>query len=290
MGLSVKQFLKNIKYLFKHPLDEIDLDVYKIVDDYYKCEVNNGNDCPLKIYDYEESLDLILSKPKSFCRFGDGEYELMMGRSIPFQEYDKELADKMKEVISNKCDDLYVGINYNYFHSIRKLNPFSQAFYRSNRIKYADFYLENCSKDKPYIAAGFNQLYMMYDNDYDFDAYYKKIKKMFEGRKVVLFCGATVFDNIQYDLFDVCEECIKIPCATKNSFRDYKEICEKCLSYSKDYTLCFIIGPTSKILVYELAKQGYLAWDIGHMAKDYDAYMKSTSKNPDDLISFYKPD
>ena len=52
----------------------------------------------------------------------------------------------------------------------------------------------------------------------------------------------------------------------------------------------FILGPTANALVYKLSQKGYIAWDIGHLAKDYDAYMKKIEKNEKNIFEFFKPD
>lgn len=52
----------------------------------------------------------------------------------------------------------------------------------------------------------------------------------------------------------------------------------------------FALGPVSKLLVYDLKELGYLAWDVGHIFKDYDSYMKKTPKNENSIKRFYAPD
>ncbi|PEG77763.1 DUF1792 domain-containing protein [Lactobacillus sp. UMNPBX19] len=47
----------------------------------------------------DESLDLILQDNKSVIRFGDGEFDLIRGASIPYQTYDSELANRLKDII-----------------------------------------------------------------------------------------------------------------------------------------------------------------------------------------------
>ena len=44
------------------------------------------------------------------------------------------------------------------------------------------------------------------------------------------------------------------------------------------------------MLVRDLTKAGYLAWDIGHLAKDYNSYIKRAGRNREDIARFYAPD
>ena len=58
----------------------------------------------------------------------------------------------------------------------------------------------------------------------------------------------------------------------------------------KDYLICIILGMTAKVLVAELTDMGYMAWDVGHLAKDYDVFMRKVEKTEDNRAEFWKPD
>ena len=68
------------------------------------------------------------------------------------------------------------------------------------------------------------------------------------------------------------------------------EILKKVLETDKKRIICIILGPTAKVLVYDLYKNGRTAWDIGHYLKDYDAYMRKIPKTDAALENFFKPD
>lgn len=53
----------------------------------------------IKVKDIDESLDLILNKHKSVIRFGDGEFNIIRGESIFYQDYNKELALRLESII-----------------------------------------------------------------------------------------------------------------------------------------------------------------------------------------------
>ena len=58
----------------------------------------------------------------------------------------------------------------------------------------------------------------------------------------------------------------------------------------KDYLLCLILGQTATAMVPDLTDLGYMAWDVGHMAKDYDAYMNHKEKTEKNMDAFWNPD
>lgn len=260
-----------------------DLYVYELLDKDFLEEKK------LQVLDYEKTISLLLEKPQSFCRIGDGEIDLIQGRSISFQEYDINLAEILKEILKIKCENLYVGINYNYFHSSKMLNDYNRKFYLTSVKPYRDFLNENCCKDRTYIAAGFNQLYMVLD-DFDYKEHFERLKKLFLNREIVVFAGEGIIENLKYNIFDYAKDCIYENGPIKNSFSQYERLLECSRNFPKNKILCYILGPTSKALVYKLSKEGYMAWDIGHLAKDYDMYCQKIDKSPENIINFFSPD
>ena len=292
---SLIRLLKNIKFLMTHSLKDRETELmYNTLccaEDLCRYDVLDPDDTVKipHILTPEASLQLLLDNPKSFARFGDGEVSLIQGNSIAFQDYDPRLAQIMAEAISGKVPDLYVGINYNYFHTSRHMNEHNRRFYLTATHQYRQFLLENCSKDQTYIAAGFNQMYIMSD-DQDLGAYYNKIKELFRDRDLVIFAGEGILDGLENDVFELARSKEYVAGPKRNAFSMYDELLEKARSYSKEKTLCFILGPASKALICDLTKDGYMAWDIGHMAKDYDFFCKQQAKTPEQINAFFAPD
>ncbi len=50
--------------------------------------------------DMHEILEYVKAKQISIARFGDEEIDLMTGHSIPYQDYDEELAGRLKQIIA----------------------------------------------------------------------------------------------------------------------------------------------------------------------------------------------
>lgn len=103
-------------------------------------------------------------------------------------------------------------------------------------------------------------------------------------------CGETVFNNIDYNIFDNSKSIEYIYAPSKNAFDKYEEILEKSMKHSKDKLFIIILGPTANILAYDLAVKGYRALDFGHIAKDYDAYIKKIERNTKNIYKFFEPD
>ena len=267
----------------------MEYDLEKNIYDNAPFEVYDISNKKLKVLDCWDTLNLMNTMPKNFCRFGDGEIMIIEGKSIPFQKYDRRLAEILKKILIDNRNDMYVGVNYNYFNSTNNLNDYNRRFYIKNIKILRESFLQYCNRDRTYISASFNQVYMSY-KDFEFQKYYLNFKRLFKDKEIVIFAGDGVFKHIDYDIFEMAKSKSIYFEKSKDSFDDFDLILEKCMLEPSNKMLLFILGPCSKALVYELTKRGRIAWDIGHLAKDYDWYMKQKDKNAANIISFSKPD
>lgn len=293
MSLSIIRFLKNIKFLFEHSLrereDECAYRTLLLAEEMIEYGEVKPAEEVLKILTIEQTIDLLLEEKHSFCRFGDADMEVMMGHDCLYQEYDPRLAEIMIECLQKQNPNYLVGINYHYFHSSKALNPVNRKFYLVGISKYRRYLLDNCNRERTYLAAAFNQVYAV-TTGMDYSEYYKKVIEWISREDIVMICGERVFDNIEYNIFDNAHSIEYIKGPTTNAFRVFDELLEKCRTYSKDKVLAFILGPTSKALVHVLSQEGYTCWDIGHLAKDYDFYKKGSTRDGNSIASFFAAD
>ena len=235
----------------------------------------------------EETAELLLENPKSFCRFGDGEVLFMRGRPLPFQEYDKNLDLRLREILQSSSDKCYVGIDDRYFD----LSKEHKDWMRLTGLAVRQELLKYCNKKRLYIASTFTFAYMQAKTQEEAFRRIEMNKKLFLGRNLVIFSGSTVFDKINYNVFEYAADRKHIFCESRHAWRQYKEILDTARKFPKDkVTLCFILGPTATVAAWDLAHEGYTAWDIGHMAKDYDAFIKKIEKTPQYIQEFVAPD
>lgn len=298
MKYSLRRLFKNLKFLMKYDLNEVNedlkLDVLKSVEDIYRYEIldkeKDDKEYMLDVLNYDRTIELLLNFPKSFCRFGDADIEIMMGNNYPYQKYDERLKNIMLEILEKNDDKLYVGINYNYFHSIANFNDFNRKFYILYASKYRNFLLKHCNNERQYIAAGFTQLYTVLV-DYNYSDYFKKVKLLFKDKELVIVAGQGVLDKLQFDIFELAKSREYIQAPNLHAFSEFDNLLNAALDFPPDKkTFVFILGPCAKALVYKLTQKGYIAWDIGHLAKDYDAYMRGIEKNEKNIVEFFRPD
>ena len=290
---SWKRIKKNIAYIIENDLYEREYIIKDeaVEDSIYEYDQVVDKLKKLVILDDVQSVDKLLYEPKSFSRFGDGEISIIQGHDTAFQQYEPELARKLTLILSQKRDDLYVGLNSSYFQSPTMFSERNHKFYRMRGTEYRRFFIDICDPHNLYLDACCFGGYFRLPPDYDFDALYKRNKSIFKNNKIAIVEVDRVFNNIQYDLFDEAKEKKVIYAPSKNAFSKYKSILYEIeSSVSKDYIVCLILGMTATVLAADLTDRGYIAWDIGHMAKDYDAYMKKLDKTDENMDKFWDPD
>lgn len=244
---------------------------------------------PIVLTPYE-TVEKLLKNPKSFCRFGDGEFALMSGRGIAFQKYDAQLALILWQIFNEISDDIYVGVPYQHFETPDNFNAWIQEFYFSSGKWIRSFLYQHLSKNRDmYIDTGFNQVYQTY-REMNFADYYEKVKALFADKKITIIAGEGILEKLEYDIFEDAVERDYILAPSRDAFSKHEYILDKVLQKGKERIICVILGPCSKVLVYNLTKIGYLAWDIGHLAKDYNAYRKRVARTKENIASFYAPD
>ncbi len=243
-----------------------------------------------KIKSSSQTVDELINSNKSVCRFGDGEYSIMKGKDIPFQRHSIELEKKLKKVcVSNNADTL-IGISYFYwnfqdFQFYRVIELFRKMYMSKN----LDGILSLLDKNKQYRDASFTQIYMTIKN-YKFEKHFQKVQRLWADQDIAIICGKSIFDKIDYNIFDRAKSIDYLYAPSKNAFESYEKILLEAKKIPKDKTIFIILGATATVLAYDLADCGYRAIDIGHIAKDYDCFVKGIKPNEKSITSFFKAD
>lgn len=288
-----KRIKANIKYLIK----------YDLLDEKYKIKDETIEDC---VYEYDElsktlirlnvldetrSIKLLHDTPKSLSRYGDGEVSIMRGEESAFQDYDPVLATRMKELLIKKRDNLYIGLNSSYFQSPTKYSERNRKFYRLYGTGYRRYFNDVCDPENVYLDACCFGGYFRQGDSFDIDSHFNNVRNLFKDKKIAIVCGEGIVDKLDYDLFGLAVSKKIIYAPKKNAFSSYNKILDDIEStVEKDELVCLILGMTATVLAADLADMGYVAWDIGHAAKDYDAYMKKIDKTDAVIDSFFAPD
>lgn len=289
----LKNLLRNINYLTKHSLwDQREEDIVyltnKILDDgIYEYSLELDNYKKLKILNKNESVELILNSGKSFVRFGDGEIHLMQGLDQPFQKYEIEIARRLYHILENPRKDLLVALNREYY--IPGYIRGNDSFMRRNSYDFRCFFKKYCGDETRYIDAActFGGWGDRSESAYNF---WNLWKEAFKDRSIAIVCGKHILDKLEYDIFELAKSKQFIYGPKKNAWDEHEKIIEKIKKIDRQTIIVFILGMAGKAMIPEVADLGYVAWDVGHLAKSYNAFMTNMQVTPENIANFYAPD
>ena len=289
-------FRNNMELLSQISLGElgqnIAYDAVMNVTDLYRRNELDGEVWQPEILGIEETLDMLLENPQSICRFGDAEINLMRGIPAKFQVYDKNLVKRLMEILESGDNFCKVGLQKSLFHWPKERPQHAIEWLLKSRMILLNFLDAHANKTRQYIDTDFSLIYMNNSkSDLALHTHYEKMLRLFEGKRLVMFAGKDILAGLSHNIFERAASMEIIHCPPKNAYFAYNDILAKARSYPKDvFTLCFILGPTATIAAWDLAKEGYLVWDLGHIAKDYDAYCNKLGKTGADFENFFAPD
>ena len=267
---KVAQYLFLRKEIEK--LDDAILLLSEVGVDRFNQEFKQEDLFDISVMSIDETLDELLKTEKSLIRFGDGEFNIMNGYSIAFQEYNEELARGMKEVLLTANQEEMLLCMPEVFKAFKGEFPLdynSEIFWKKELDRYADFFKEYC-QSKIYGSAFISRPYIYSkDKTRAFDQF-EKMKQLFEGKDLLIVEGTTSRSGVGNDLFDKANSIKRIICPSHNAFSKIKEIREKILEHSEGRLILLMLGPTAKVLAYQLTQQGYRALDLGHIDSEYE--------------------
>lgn len=285
----IRNILRNISYLSKHSLydqreDDILYLTNKIIDDVgYQYGLNIQN--KIKVLNFDNTLELLEKTNKSFVRIGDGELRLLKGENQPFQVYDEEIARRIKSILGDLQENFYVGINHAYY------SPLHSDYEKRYAYDYRCYQDVLCNLSMTYIDAGVTNAKIPTESREVAFSYIKRWKNMFKDKSIVIICGFGILDKLSYDIFELAKSKRFIYGKNKNAWDEHDELIKEIKSTaSKNELLVFILGMAGKAMIPEVVDMGYTCWDVGHLAKYYDAYMKNMIWNNENTKKFYMPD
>lgn len=229
------------------------------------------------IRDKTQTLDRILSSKCSICRFGDGEFKVMMGKSIRFQESSDALTLRLKEIIRSSHDGLLIAIP-NVFSSLSAYKERSKMhwrkFLRQHRrtiYKFLDF-------NKVYYDTMVSRPYITYKDSSPVKDHFAGFKMLWDNKDVVLIEGLKSRVGLGNDLLSNAKSVRRILCPPENAFRSYDKILSAATAIDKSCLLLIALGPTATVLAYDLFLKGYRAMDFGHLDIEYDWFLQGADE------------
>lgn len=220
--------------------------------------------------DTEETLNLILKEKKSISRFGDGEISLIFGDGLKFQDYDKELASRLKSIISlEKRDGAVVALPHTYttYKGYTKDSVlFWSQYYYKNRTKIYSI----LNKKYRYADAQITRIYVNRNDKDSSKKYFALWKKIWNNKDVLLVEGEYSRFGVGNDLFDGCKSVERIICPAANAYSVYNKIKDAISERADGKLVLLVLGPTATVLADDLARLGMWVIDTGNLDMEYE--------------------
>lgn len=225
----------------------------------------------------EDTIKKIIVDRCSVSRYGEGEFKLMYGKNLVFQDSSPELIDRMKEIIQKQSSNHIVCIP-DVFENIDRFNTNAYRFWKE--------YI-NTDRKKIYNLLDMNQIYydslmtrvyMDYKEKNKSEYLFQQLRKIWNHRDITIVEGYESRLGIGNDLFDNVDSINRILCPAKNAFSKYDEILNCVKKIDKNRLILVALGPTATVLTYDLAQLGYQAIDIGHVDIEYEWFLQGATE------------
>ena len=222
-----------------------------------------------------ELLHRILAERCSLCRYGDGEFEIMLHRERPwFQKVDNKLAERLRAVIVSKRKDIIVAVADN-FGTLEKYKDNAADDIRKYMVPNRKDITSLLDSDCVYYDAYVSRPYIIYKDQVKADEIFKLFKQIWQDREVILVEGKTARIGVGNDLFYGAKKIERIECPEKDAWDMYEDILQTVKEKARYETLiCISLGPTATVLACDLAAAGYQALDIGQLDNEYEWYIR----------------
>lgn len=300
--MGIIRLYNNLRYLFRYDLKQLYKSTLKMeraehvlpaalsyLDRLYKTDPNVFRPAMASA---DETMHELQTTQKSFIRLGDGEFILAAGgRDIIFQKADTKLQERLLEILDCEDDRIMLGITSAFWYRVRPIRnewDWEMEEYAPARI-VADKHLK---QEKMYYDAEVSLTYglraLEHSNIEHTSEWYDKWRSIWAGKKVAVVCGKSIFDKIENNIFDNAGSIQYIYTPSVDAFASYDSIYEQVRKIDKETLICLIVGPTAKVLAYDLTvKDGFRCLDVGHLAKDYDCWKRQLPREHEIMMHFF---
>lgn len=226
----------------------------------------------IKVRPIEESLDFILAYQPSVARFGDGEMDIVAGHGIPYQDYDETLASQLRHIMGQESSENFLVCLSDVFEGRERYNSNFSFFWDGHLERFGHLYEEICKA--PWYGSTFiSRPYIDLEDKSPATSSFAKLKQLWQDRDILIVEGATSRSGVGNDLFAQAKSVSRIICPSKNAYAHYDEIASAIRQYGKDKLVLLMLGPTAKVLSYNLSREGFWTIDLGHIDSEYEWFL-----------------
>jgi glycosyltransferase family protein len=229
-----------------------------------------------------DTIDYVIKNRASLCRFGDGEFDMILMRNIPFQKTNPLLAQRLEEIILKGSDAKTLVAIPNVKYNIKFYNR-DAVYYFKSHVRYKAVKLAPyLSRSKTWYDASLTRPYIDYTDEERKKAgtSFAHIMQFWSGRDVLIVEGELSRFGVGNDLLSGAKSVKRIIAPAKNAFEVYDRILEATLREAVKYDdvlILTVLGPTATVLSYDLSHHGFQSIDIGHLDVEYEWYLRQAA-------------
>lgn len=222
-----------------------------------------------------ETLELIANDNMSAIRFGDGEMSLMYSENLGFQKADTALGKVLVKILQSNEPKLLICIP-GIWGDLSHFSKRSFWFTLHHKFKYGYRWENFIQYSQTYGDAFITRPFLNYkDRNYS-EKIFEKLFTIWKNQDIVVIEGSKSRLGVGNDLFAGAKSVKRILCPAENAFEKYEAIKEESMKLDKDKLVLVSLGPTAKVLAYDLFLAGFRVIDIGHIDMEYEMYLRNS--------------
>ena len=226
----------------------------------------------VNVMSVDDTITELLQTDKSLVRFGDGEFLMIRGGNVHFQNVDKALSESLADIVGYRDDGLMVSVQ-DIFDGLDLYVPKSQEFWKEHLFFYEKYYRKLCNHHRVYASTSFSRSYITIADKSMSARWFDKIKLIWKGKDIVVVEGATTHNGVGNDLLGSARSIRRIICPSKNAYDKIDEIRKECFKMPEGSFFLVSLGPAAKPLVRDLYYAGHRAIDIGQLDSEYEMFL-----------------
>ena len=251
-------------------------------DRYIKIPAAHRKFSKINILNAFESIRYIIENQCSLSRYGDGEFNIILGIGNGFQQADPQLASRLKQIlISSDVSHHSIALPIT-LKNTDNLTLSAKELWDYFTLREADKIIPFLSENRTYLNTQISRFYIDYLDKSSCKSQLSLLKQIWTNRDVVIIEGHLTRSGVGNDLYDNARSVKRILGPSTNAFSRYNEMLSTILrKVKKNQLILLCYGMTATVLAYDLAKLGYWAIDLGHLDIEYEWYLLgATGKMP----------
>lgn len=240
------------------------------------------------VMNVEDTLSEIFENRKTIIRFGDGELRLLLGcGETDFQKQNPKLQQRLIEILREVLEQRGGGKILICMPGVLSDCPREYTLGAIAKLFWFMFLTKNFSKlrklfeDHPGITFGdacFTRPYMDTQDRKYASKVFKRIKSELKGKNVLIVEGRFSRFGVGNDLLSETKSVRRILGPEVNAFNQYEVLLERAKKERAVDAVILALGPTAKVLAYDLTKAGFWCLDLGHLDIEYEWFKLKTNR------------